>query len=489
MGSEPSGLQSTLRILGFTLRILGFACACAFAALILIGSAALSALGAPGKGGGSASASASASVSKPAPPPPPRSVSAIADIAAELDAALPPLPAKAIVAIAPLVTDVNAPRAKALATTIGTVFAGKRGLEAPPEPESLDAVRARISNVRTIVYLTPTIANGELMVTADAYPVPKSIWAQIRNPNPGPFAHAFGKAFIDAEVRSHLEPVQLGALETSVGRNFEPNVLALACDDVDRDGAPEIVSLSATSVTIVRIRDKKLEIAHHRQWSDLSPRASAPLQEPIGALAVLGGASLGPRSVVASVTDRANAARLDETLDTLETFRGMAIPDGAAYACARFPALSITGPLVACSDTSPAPTRGSVGGQYDALAAAHLVSPDGKPFEVFAGREGNMLEIFDDSNHVVKGPEVGAQLAIGDIDQDGNPEILSSANVVYPAPDSVTIRTWDRKINVLRDVMTFPVAAGVHAIAVCPPEANRRAPFVIATIDDLAVLR
>lgn len=455
---------------------------------LLLASAALSAPTTPTKG--SASASSSASGAPPMKPPPPRSVSAIVDIAAQLDAALPALPVKAIVGVAPLVTDVKAPRADALVTTIASVFAGRRGLEPPTGPEALDVVRGKGGGaVKSIVYLSPAIVNGELVVTADAYPVPRSLWAQIKHPNPGPFAHAFGKAFIDAEVRAHLEPVTLGKLEPSVGRNFERGVLALACDDLDRDGAPEIVTMSATSVTIARIRDKKLDVVAHRLWVDLSPRAPAPLQEPIGTLSILGGADALERSVVASVTDRTNAVRFDSRLDVEEVFKGTAIPDADGFACARFPALGITGPLVACSDASPAPKRGSVGGLYDAVAGAHLVSADGKPFDVYAGREGTTLEVFDDQKHAVRATGVGAQIAIGDLDQDGNPEILTTADVVFPKADSVTVRTWDRTTNVLRDVLTFPLAAGAYALAVCPPESAARAAFVVATIDDVVVLR
>lgn len=472
-------------------RVVGGALALVLGGGLVVASAALSAPTGPAKGGAVSSASASASASgAPAKPPSPRSVSAIADVATELDAALPALPARAIVGVAPLVSDVTAPRAAALTTTIATVFAGRRGLDPPPGPESLADVRARVvGGVRSFVYLVPAIVNGELVVTADAYPVPRSVWAQIKNPNPGPFAHAFGKAFIDAEIRSHLEPVQLGKLDTSTGRNFERGVLALACDDLDRDGAPELVTMSATSVTVARIRDKKLDVVAHRLWTDLSPRAPAPLQEPIGVLAIERGADLFERRVVASVTDRTNAVRLDARLDVQEAFRAMAIPDGDAFACARFPSLGLTGPLVACSEASPAPTRASVGGQYDAVASAHLVTADGKPFEVYAGREGTDLEVFDDQRHKVKAEHVGAQIAVGDLDQDGNPEILTSADVIFPKPDSVTVRTWDRTTNVLREVMTFPVAAGVYALAVCPPETAGRAAFVLATIDDVVVMR
>ncbi len=420
-----------------------------------------------------------------------RSVTAIVDIAAALDTALPPLDGHVLVGVAPLASDVAAPRAKALSVTIGQVFAGKRRFEGPTEPESFDVVRGRAHGVRAIVYLTPRIVNGELVVSADVFPVPRTVWARIRNPSPGPFAHAFAKAFIDAEVRSHLEAVPITAFDATRGRNFESGVLALACDDFDRDGAPEIVSMSRKSITVSRIRAGRVEPIATHLWSDLSSAGSAPLREAIGFAIPVRASSepLAPRGLVASITDRALAVELDSDFDLTATFLSLAVPDGDAFACARLPAITVTGPLTSCRTSDEALSRPSIGGRYDAFASAKLVSPDGKPFVVSAGREDGGLEVFDDAGHHVTIPHVGAQLAVGDIDQDGVPEIFTSLDVASGLVDALVVYSWPRTEAKAHEIVRMPLAAGVHAIATCPPESAKRAPFLVATSDEIVVLR
>ena len=421
----------------------------------------------------------------------PRSVTAIVDIVAALDTALPALEGRVLVGVAPLATDVAAPRAKALSITIAQVFAGRRRFEGPIEPETIDGVRGRAHGVREIVYLTPKIVNGELVVTADVFPVPRTVWARIRNPSPGPFAHAFAKAFIDAEVRSHLEPVPITAFDATRGRNFESGVIALACDDLDRDGAPEIVSMSRKSITLSRIRAGRVEPLASHLWGDLSSPASAPLREAIGfAIPVrTSHQPLDPRGIIASITDRALAVELDAGLDLAGSFASLAVPDGDAYACARLPALTVTGPLTACRSSAPSASRTSVGGRYDAFASAKLVTQDGKPFVVSVGREDGTLEVFDDQGHHVTIPHVGAQVAVGDLDQDGTPEIFTSLDVAGSVADAIVIHSWSRSDAKVREVARIPLAAGVHAIAMCPPESAKRAPFLVATSDEIVVMR
>ncbi len=420
-----------------------------------------------------------------------RGATAIIDVAAGLDEALPPLEGRVVVGVAPLAADVAAPRGKALSVTIARVFAGRRHFEPPTDAETLDAVRARAGSVRAIVYLTPRVANGELVVTADAFRVPRTVWARIRNPAPGPFAHAFAKSFIDAEIRSHLEPVPMTAFDATRGKNFESGVLALACDDLDRDGAPEILSLSRKSVTLSRIRGGRVEPLASRLWSDLSSVAPAPLREPIGLLATarVGRDPLAPRAVVAAITDRASAVELDADLALVDAYGAMAVPDGDAFACARLAAITVTGPLVACRSGAASPSRPSVGGRYDAFASARLVTADGKPFEVSAGREDGTLEVFDDAGHKITIPHVGAQVAVGDVDQDGSPEIFTSLDVARGATDALVVYSWSRADAKVREIVRMPIAAGVQAIATCPPESAKRAPFILATADEIVVLR
>jgi hypothetical protein len=420
-----------------------------------------------------------------------RGTSAVMDVASALDRALPPFEGRVLLGVAPLAADVAAPRGKALAVTLAQVFGGKRKIEPPSEAEPLEAVRGRAQGVREIVYLSPRIVNGELTVTADVFPVPRTVWARIRNPAPGPVAHAFAKAFIDAEVRAHLEPLPMTAFEATRGKNFESGVLALACDDLDRDGAPEILSMSRRSITLSRIREGRVHPVASRTWADLSSVAPAPLREPIGFVLTerVGDDPLGARGVVASLTDRANAVELDSRLDPAGSFAAMAVPDGDAFSCARLQAVTVTGPLVSCRRGAASPTRASVGGRYDAFASASLVGADGKPFTVSAGREDGTLEVFDDAGHKVTGPRVGAQIAVGDIDEDGAPEIFSSLDVPRGGVDALVVHSWSRGEQKLREIARMPVAAGVQAIAVCPPESARRAAFLVATPDEIVVMR
>ena len=348
-----------------------------------------------------------------------------------------------------------------------------------------------------LVHLSVEIAAGKLRASADVYPVPRNVWARLKNPEPGPIAHAFAEAPLDAEVRSYLSPVPLVTATLERAKNFEGDVVALACGDVDQDGAPEIVAVSRRRVSAVRLRGGRVQILSSRAWPDLAPVAPAPLREAIGFASIVAPGE-GAGFVDVGLTDRARSVRLDGELRTLASLTGMAVPDGGASACTRIPGLVVTGPLGPCQPGDPAPLTPSVGGQYDAFASARLVSARGQPYAVWAGRERGALELRDDAGHKAALESVGAQLALGDLDQDGEPEILASLDTPNPLDDAVVVRAWSRSATIplgagpsarLREVLRIPAASGVHAIAVCPPDGPGAAPFVVATADELWVVR
>lgn len=428
------------------------------------------------------------------PAPPTRSKPAVSTVAEALAAAVPKIDGTVVVGVAPLESDVKAPRADALATLVAAQLAGRRGWAVPRKPEPIEGAIVRARRAAAVVYVKPRLDHGRLLVTADVHLVPPTVWARVRNPSPGPAAHAFAEAPIDAEVRSHLEPVSLVApLAVTRGRAFESQALGLACGDLDRDGGLEIVTVSPEVVTLVRIREGKAAPQRARVWRDLSPMDPTPIREPIASAIVSAPVlddTYATREVVVSTSDRLRATRLDASLEVLAGYFGFAVPDGGSFSCARHDAPTITGPLEACSDKTLAHKRASVGGRYDAIAGAALVGSDGKPYEVWAGREDGVVEIFDDAGHRTTLSPAGAQLAVGDIDQDGRPEILTSLDVERGTTDAVVVYTWDRASKAApAERIRMPVAAGVQALAVCPPEDGGRSPFLVATPAEILVAK
>jgi hypothetical protein len=416
---------------------------------------------------------------------PVRAQPAVVTVAEALATALPKIEGRVVVAVGSLESDAKATRPDALATLVANQLAGRRGWTGPQKPEPIEGAIVRARRGAAVVFLKPRIERGRLLITADVHPVPPSVWARVRNPSPGPVAHAFAEAPLDAEVRSFLEPIPLAApLAVRRGQTFESGVIGLACGDLDRDGGLEIVSVSSERVTLVRFKDGKAAADTARIWKDLSPMDPTPLREPIaGALvsAPLLHDTYATREVVVSISDRLRSARLDPGMQTLAAYGGFAVPDGGSFSCARFEAPTITGPLEACGAGTLAPRRASVGGRYDVVAGASLVAADGKPFEVFIGREDGAVEIFDDAGHASTLPTAGAQLAVGDLDQDGLPEILTSLDVPRGTTDAVVLYTWDRTRKAPVEKLRMPVAAGVQALAVCPPDGAGRAPFLVGT--------
>jgi hypothetical protein len=446
---------------------------------------------------GAPAAAQTGEASKPAPAT--AASTAIGRVTEALARALAQASPRALVVSAPLTGDAAAPRGVQLAGVLAAQVAGRRGpsSHARTEPLLLPAARDAAHGDSVLVHLTPEIAGGKLRVAADVYPIPRNVWARIRNPAPGPIAHAFVEASIDAELRTYLAPVPLVTATTERAKNFESDVVALACGDVDQDGALEIVAVSRRRVSLLRLRAGRVQILNSRSWPDLSPVAPAPLREPIGFASIVSPPG-APPFVDVGLTDRAKSVRLDGALATVSSFLGVAVPDGPSTACTRLPFLVVTGPVGPCRPGDPSPLMSSVGGQYDAFASTRLISARGEPYVVWAGRERGGLEARDDAGHKTALEGMGAQLAVGDIDQDGEPEILASLDTLSPLDDAVVVRSWSRAMSIpmgagpsarLREVLRIPAPAGVHAIAVCPPDGPGAAPFVVATADEIWVVR
>lgn len=440
--------------------------------------------------GSAAAPSASAGAQAPQ-----KAVPAVSKVADAIGQALGKMQAQVLVATAALASDPPAPKGDRLALAVAAQIAGRlqNGARAHDAPVSLGAARtaAGATTAAALVHLSVEIAAGKLRVTADVYPVPRTVWAKIRDPEPAPIAHAFAEAPIDAEVRSYLPPIPLVTAQVDRGRNFESDVVAIACGDLDRDGHSELATVSRRRVTTSRIKAGKVEPLRGRAWSDLAPVSPAPMREPyaFATLVERGSGADAKTTLDVALTDRALSVRFDRGLEVDSTFAGLAVPDGAGAACTKLTSLVVTGPLVPCKKGDPAPLAASVGGQYDAFASAALVGADGKPYVVWAGREKGIVELRDDAGHAARVNDMGAQLAVGDLDQDGEPEIVGALDTLNPLDDAVLVKTWRRAAGKVEERLRIPAAAGVRAVGTCPPDGPGHTPFVVATADEIWVVR
>ncbi|WP_437333777.1 hypothetical protein [Sorangium sp. So ce394] len=434
----------------------------------------------------------------PAPAPePPRS--AVARVVDALARSLDPVTGRALVAAGPLASDAPAPRGAQLAAALAAHLAGKlgAGARAHKDPIPLPLAREAARDDAALVHLAVEVAAGRLRVTADVYPVPRTVWARIRDPEPGPIAHAYAEAPLDAEVRSYLAPVPLVAARVDRAKNFEGDVVALACGDLDADGALEILSVSRRRVTTLRLRGGRVVPLASRSWPDVVAVHPSPLREPLAFATLVERARHGepePPFADVGLTDRARSVRFDGKLNALAELPGLAIPDAGGSACTTAWGPLLTGPLAPCAPADPPPATTALAGRYDALASAQLLSARGEPFTVWAARERGAVELRDSAGRRKLVGSAGAQLAIGDLDQDGEPELLASLDVLDPLEDAVVVFSWRRHHGgpsraAPPEILRLPAPAGVRALAVCPPDGPGRAPFAVATADEIWVVR
>jgi hypothetical protein len=96
--------------------------------------------------------------------------------------------------------------------------------------------------------------------------------------------------------------------------------------------------------------------------------------------------------------------------------------------------------------------------------------------------------LVDDRGRRARISGVGAQLAIGDLDGDGQPELVSGSDTLDPAADALVVHTWQDD-GKLVERLRIGVPSGVRAVAICPPESAGQAPIAVATGDGVWIVR
>jgi hypothetical protein len=385
-------------------------------------------------------------------------------------------PPSSVVVAAPLASDQPLARADDLALRIAALVAGRIGASARAHPQvaQLATARAIAGRASALVYVQAEIARGDLRATIDVYPSMANAWDRIRNPLPSPAAHAFASAKIDAEVRAFLVPLVLEQASIHRARHDEGEVLAAACGDVDGDGGNELVLVSRARVAMGRVRGDRFVAERSAAWSTLAPRLPVPMREPLGgAVASIGAVHVGS-------TDRGSYVLTPDFVGH-SGLSGVPAWGGDGPVCLRPEpsAGAFDGAPVDCAiSRDPKPKMAVPSPRFDTFAAARFADREGKPHGVVVVREpsGKLKLRIDDASAQPPEGVFGAQLAAGDLDQDGVPEIATTSD---GAEDAIAVSSWGPAD--IRPRLRVPAPAGVRALAMCPAEQGG-APSLVAIV-------
>lgn len=292
---------------------------------------------------------------------------------------------------------------------------------------------------KLVVELSIEKVGGSLRVTADLKRA-TGLWQRARHQKPRTLQHAFKELPLDSELRSLIPPPPLVVGSVTKMKAPERGIVALACGPVSEDGAQELAIVSRSSVRVGRVVKRAFAERKKAAWATLSTISAVPLREPLANAEFTESGRLR-----ISLSDRAYDVDLGEDL----TVRDQRLRD--------------------------APTLSGV----DAVAATGTLR---------LGRDASSGKLVGlQAGSVVPALHVGAQLALGDADSDGNPELLYSVDTLDPAKDRLTVVTLEGAKATRRFELPAP---GISALAVCQRrEGPGMAAMVLATADELWLIQ
>jgi hypothetical protein len=423
----------------------------------------------------------------PAPLQAPRG--ALVVLADALKGALGPIPQGALLVVAPPKSDVALTHAEELSVRIGQVVSGKLGARAHEKSVQLGTARALAGRASSLVFVQPEIEKGELRLVGDVFPVMTNGWERLKNPVPGPSSHAFAHAPIDAEVRAFMPPIALEQGKITKAKHAEGDILAVACGDVDSDGAQEIALVSNAKVVLGRIGlgtspgSNVFRVEKTALFRELGPRLAVPARESLGGAIVLPAGGHG--ALLVGTSERGGMA-LGPDLRLRHMLTGL--PVAGSLGCASLvPELGAFDGLRACSTSHPLPglvAPSALPPRFDAIAELAYVDTRGAPHTAMVTREPSAklrLRVDGAEVHTVEG--AGAQVLLADLDLDGTPELVST---MAEGEDRIVVTTLDRVPKVR---LRLDAKEGVRALAACPPEAGARPVLVAAVGQELWLVR
>lgn len=315
----------------------------------------------------------------------------------------------------------------------------RQRVQAGLESTLQSAERAKGRRSKLAVELAIEKVGGVLRLTADLRRA-TGLWQRLRHERTRAEQHAFVEVALDAELRSLIPPPPLVVSEVLKLKAPERGIVALACGPFGVEGGLELALVSRSHVRVGRIVRRAFAERQKAAWSTLSPVAPVPLREPLAS------AEFTPQGRLrVALSDRRDSLELGADLSvrsrTPRTFPAV----GGLDAWAELEGLKL--------------------GRDAASAELVTIPPGGAAPKL----------------------HVGAQLALGDADNDGNPELAYSADTLDAAKDRLTLVTLQGSQASPR--FELP-AFGISAVAICSRrEGASMAQLVLASGDELWLIR
>ncbi|RKH58659.1 FG-GAP repeat domain-containing protein [Corallococcus llansteffanensis] len=370
-----------------------------------------------------------ASGAEGAPPATARLAQAVAD-------AIRAAPAEAPVAVS--LSGGSAELRRAFGTLLASRLAAQQlgpvVLEVPPERAE---ATAREQGARSLARLTLDLEGGELVARGDVLGTWVNFWSG-RTPTRPPKPAAAVAEGVEADA-SVLALAAVGApspgtpgpgspqkrtvrLLGAVFARLETPLAALAAGDLDGDGRDEVAALTAREVVVFGADGRILA----RRELEGAP-STATTREPFGALAVL----TGPPRLAAWSTRyaRGEVLVLDKAKGTLRPSGTLeAAPLGTSERGAFVPGQTVFAPEVRLGDgralTVPAP-----------FGAASFAAPR----MLFVHADGTASLYARPASAPTRLAGLGVGSALGDLDGDGAPELLTTSPQLQPSPEVLRV--------------------------------------------------
>ena len=321
-----------------------------------------------------------------------------------------------------------------LASRLAAQQLGPVVLEVPPERAE---ATAREQGARSLARLRLDLEGGELVARGDVLGTWVNFWSG-RTPTrpPKPAAAVAEGVEADAAVLALAAvgtpsagaqgpaPQQKRPLRWlgAVFAKLETPLAALAAGDLDGDGRDEVAALTAQEVVVFGADGRVLA---RRELEGTA--ATATTREPFGALAVLA----GPPRLAAWSTRyaRGEVLVLDKAKGTLRPTGTLeAAPLGTSERGAFVPGQTVFAPEVKLADgrshTVPAPFGAA------SFAASRMV---------FVHADGTASLYARPSSAPARLSGLGVGSALGDLDGDGTPELLTTSPQLQPSPDVLRV--------------------------------------------------